>query len=72
MSRWVWLVVVLAVTGSAFAGWIVFHGWTDHGTLDVFHLVVSLGTGAIGLVLAGRLFRPAGRPPGPDGGEEAA
>jgi hypothetical protein len=64
MSRWMWLVVALAVAGSVFAGRIVFHGWTHHGMLDVFHLVVSLATGATGLILAGRLLRPAGGPTG--------
>jgi hypothetical protein len=72
MGRWVWLAVVLALAGSAFAGRIVFHLWTDHDTLDVFHLVVSLATGAAGLILAGRLLRPAGSPTGGDGGPGAA
>lgn len=72
MGRWVWLVVVLAVAGSAFAGRIVFHLWTDHGTLDVFHLVVSLATGATALMLAGRRLRPSGGPGGGVGGQGAA
>jgi hypothetical protein len=72
MNRWIWLVVTLALAGSAFAGRIVFHLWTDHGTLDAFHLVVSLATGAAGLMLAGRLLRRAGGPAGGDGGQGAA
>jgi hypothetical protein len=71
MGRWVWLVVILALAGSAFAGRMVFHLWTHHGSLDVFHLVVSLATGAIALMLAGRLLRPAGGPGGGDGGQGA-
>lgn len=72
MGRWAWLVVVLAVAGSAFAGWIVFHHWTDHGSLDVFHLVVSLATGVAALLLAGRRLRTAGGPAGGSGGQGAA
>jgi hypothetical protein len=72
MGRWVWMVVILALAGSAFAGRIVFHLWTGHGTLDVFHLVVSLATGATALILAGRLLRPAAGPGGGDGGPGAA
>lgn len=72
MSRWVWLVVVLAVGGSSFAGWIAFHGWTDHETLDVFHLVVSLVAGGTALALGGRLLRPAGITTDREGGAGAA
>ncbi len=72
MGRWVWLMVVLALAGSAFAGRIVFHGWTHHGTLDVFHLVVALATGAGAVMLAGRRLRPAGGPAGRDGGQGPA
>lgn len=70
MSRWFWLVVILALAGSAFAGRFVVHGWTHHGTLDVFNLVVSLATGAAALLLAGRLVRPVG--PGSAGGGRGA
>ncbi|MCA1788779.1 MAG: hypothetical protein LC667_02665 [Thioalkalivibrio sp.] len=45
---------VLALAATVFALRIVLHGYTGHGHLDVFHLVVGLGSAALALVFAWR------------------
>lgn len=48
---------VLTFATSIFLLRIVHHGYTDHGHLDVFHLIVAIGSASIGAVLLLRVFR---------------
>ena len=51
---------VAALITSVLLGHIVLHSYTDHGHLDVFHLVVALVAAIGGLALLGRaLFNSA-------------
>jgi hypothetical protein len=57
--KWVQLVLaVLALVGSIMLIRIVVHGLSDHGHLDVFHLLVALGGGVGGLMLIRRALSP--------------
>ena len=47
----------LAFVASIFIMRIVVHGYTDHGHLDVFHLVVGIGLAMGGTLLLFRTFR---------------
>jgi hypothetical protein len=50
--RMIWsAVAVAALVASVFLFRIVLHGYTDHGHLDVFHLVVALTTAVGGLLM---------------------
>ena len=49
---------VLALVATVFVLRIVLHGYTDHGHLDVFHLVVGLASAALALVLSWRALAP--------------
>jgi hypothetical protein len=46
----------LAVLVSLFIFRLTFHLYTDHETLDVFHLLVAAAAGMIGLLLIVRLM----------------
>ena len=45
---------VLAFFASVFVLRIVLHGFTDHGHLDVFHLLVGIGSVLVGFLLVRR------------------
>lgn len=45
---------LLALVASVLLLRIVLHGYTDHGHLDVFHLLVGIGSAVAGLLLARR------------------
>lgn len=47
----------LAFVASIFLMRIVLHEYTGHGHLDVFHLLVALGAGGLGIALALRALR---------------
>lgn len=47
----------LAIAASIFLLRIVLHAYTDHGHLDVFHLIVAIGSASIGVLLLLRVFR---------------
>ncbi len=50
---------VAALITSVILGRIVLHSYTDHGHLDVFHLVVALVAAVGGLALLGMVvFKP--------------
>lgn len=44
----------LALVCSILVSRIVFHSYTDHDHLDVFHLVIAIGSGIVALLLARR------------------
>lgn len=45
---------VLAVIASIWLLRIVLHAYTDHGHVDVFHLVVGIGSAVVGVILVRR------------------
>lgn len=50
-----------ALIVSVFVGRIVLHGLTDHGHLDVFHLVVAAAAAIAGFLLLYRAIRGSPR-----------
>jgi hypothetical protein len=51
---------VLALVASILLVRIVLHGYTDHGHLDVFHLLVAIGSALVGLFFVWRAFPSRG------------
>lgn len=47
----------LTFVGSIFLMRIVLHGFTDHGHVDVFHLIVAIGAAFVGVLLLLRVRR---------------
>ncbi|HEX2168028.1 MAG TPA: hypothetical protein VHG09_12415 [Longimicrobiales bacterium] len=47
----------LTIVASIFLLRIVVHGYTDHGHLDVFHLIIAVAAASIGVLLLLRAFR---------------
>ena len=50
------LAAAAAFVGSILLMRIVVHGYTDHGHLDLFHLVVAVVAGVAGMFLLARVF----------------
>ena len=50
-----------ALVVGAYVSRIVVHGFTDHGQLDLFHLVVAAVLAVAGLLLLYRTFRGSPR-----------
>jgi hypothetical protein len=50
----------LAVLASIWLLRIVYHAYTEHAHLDVFHLGIGLGSAAVGLLLVRRAYRDSG------------
>jgi hypothetical protein len=53
---------VAALVTSVVVGRMVLHAFTEHGHLDLFHLVVAAVAGVGGLVLLRRVVLGASRP----------
>lgn len=53
-----------AIVASVWLLRVVYHAWTDHAHLDVFHLFVGVGSAAVGLIILQRAIadRKVGRP----------
>ena len=56
------IAAMAALVTSIVIGRIVFHGYTHHGHLDVFHLVVTIIAGLGGLALLRRAVLGSSRP----------
>lgn len=47
----------LTMLASIFLLRIVIHSYTDHGHMDVFHLIVAIAAASVGVILLLRVFR---------------